>query len=896
MLQREREDSRPATGWTLRDLVTELKAAGGRPAVMTVAGGTVAAWSAAEIGGRAEKLARGLLRRGVRPGESVALIAPNGPEWVVARLALGAMGAVAVALDDLHGEQDIANVLRDSGARRVFTAHKHVPALERLGFARDDGLFVIDGEGGGPFAWDRLFVDSTDPLPPLDPAAPAMLVYTSGTTAAPKAFALSSRELVANLEAVLAERLIGAGDRALLPLPLHHVYPFLIGLICPLAAGGAVVFPEGVTGPQIMQALQKAQVSMIVGVPRLYSALWSGLQAKVAARGAAARVAFHGLRRLSLLLLRLDIHAGRRLFGAVHRNLGGALRLLVCGGARLEPEVIWQLEALGFRVCNGYGLAETASTFTGNRPGDRRIGSEGRVLLPDSRIRIAEPNAEGIGEIQLKGRSVFQGYRNNPEANAAAFAADGWFRTGDLGRLDADGYVYVTGRSKEMIVLGGGKNIFPEELEKVYGASPFIRELAVLERQGALVALVLPDFAAIQASANTRVEDVVRVALASAARGLPGYQQLAGSAIVREALPKTRLGKFQRFRLPEIYERARQGLAPVSAEPSGEDLALLAQSPAREAWDVLKARYAGKPVAMDANLQLDLGIDSLEWVSLSLELEDRFGLSLTEDALALLVTVRDLLNAVVAGTRAPVEAAAPRALTAEQQEWLKAPPAGIAMAGRLLHGLNALLFRLLFGLSAKGRGNLPTRGPCIVIANHVSDLDPPALAAALPAPLRRRLYWSGDVGRLFGSRLARLFCRAAHIFPVDERQPAQTLAMAKAALARGHILVWFPESWRSPDGRLQRFLPGIGHILKDAPVPVVPAVIAGTFEALPRHRRLPRLHKVVIAFGPPLDPADAAPADATPADIAERLRAAVAALAGSETALARVPPDRDYAQ
>ena len=182
------------------------------------------------------------------------------------------------------------------------------------------------------------------------------------------------------------------------------------------------------------------------------------------------------------------------------------------GLGRREARRTSDLEARGarFQTLSGYGLAETASAFTGNTPEARRIGSEGKPL-GKGRVRIANAGLEGTGEIQLQGPAVFDGYLDNPEANRAAFTEDGWFRTGDLGRLDEDGYVYVEGRLKELIVLGGGKNVFPEELEKCYGLSPFIKEVAVLERNGGLVALVVPDTAAIRASPITSIEAVVRV-------------------------------------------------------------------------------------------------------------------------------------------------------------------------------------------------------------------------------------------------------------------------------------------------------------------------------------------------------------------------------------------------
>ncbi|HYN38324.1 MAG TPA: 1-acyl-sn-glycerol-3-phosphate acyltransferase, partial [Rhodospirillales bacterium] len=638
------------------------------------------------------------------------------------------------------------------------------------------------------------------------------------------------------------------------------------------------------TGPKIIRALDLAGVTTMIGVPRLYEAIVAGLEGQAKARGRLVGGLFTLLLDLAIAARRhLNLRLGRLLFPQVHARLGRRLRLLVSAGAKLDAAYIWKLEGLGFTTLSGYGLAETASAFTGNVPAARRIGSEGRPLLPDGRIRIADADATGTGEIQLRGASIFDGYIDDDAASRNAFTDDGWFRTGDLGSVDADGYIIVSGRLKELIVLGGGKNVFPEDLEKRYGADPAFRELAVLERQGALVALVLPDLEAIRRWGNNAVEDVVRVALASVAKTLPSHERLSGFAIVRQPLPRTRLGKYQRFLLPKLYDDARSGAAPAAKPLTDDDRALLQRPAVAAAWKVLHERFAVRGLSLDSDPQLDLGIDSLEWLSLGLELESAVGVALAEQDFADVAQVRDLLRLVDARAAAPA-AATPRSATLAEDEarWLAPTSSAETVAGSVLYHLNRLLARLFFRLRVEGLEHLPAEPPFVIVANHVSDLDPPLVAAALPLPVMRRLYWSADRGRLFGSAFARGFCRIAHIFPVDERAPGSTLAMAERALARGNALIWFPESWRSPDGGLQRFLPGIGRLLSNRPVPAIPCFIRGTFEAMPRERAWPRPYPVRIVFGTPLDPAVLAAAgegETDEARITDGLRRAVAELA-----------------
>jgi long-chain acyl-CoA synthetase len=209
---------------------------------------------------------------------------------------------------------------------------------------------------------------------------------------------------------------------------------------------------------------------------------------------------------------------------------GSAAAAAVPGGSRLERETEDRLEALGWTVLSGYGLAETASLFTGNRPDARRPGSVGRPLA-DGRVRIADPDPEGIGEIELHRSSISKGYLHNPEANHEAFTADGWYRTGDLGFVDRDGFLFVTGREKEVLVLGGGKKVAPEDLEPIYRGAPKTAEVAVLEDKGALVALVRPDRAKLHDRGATNLRDGIRVILAEKARDLPSWQRVSEFAL-----------------------------------------------------------------------------------------------------------------------------------------------------------------------------------------------------------------------------------------------------------------------------------------------------------------------------------------------------------------------------
>ena len=887
--QRASEREISVRGWSIQGLLAEMAGRKAHPAVIAVRGESIQTLSYAEIADQAHRLAFGLIAAGIRAGDAAVIYGPNSPEWIIVALAVGACGAMLAPVDDVLAEAEAAAIIADSGARIVFTTGAHHRALPSSA-AGSRCCYLLDaasGVSGEAGSWQSLLQADPAPLPLVEGASALCLSYTSGTTGTPKAIILSGDNIGANVLAIANEREAGPYDRVLLPLPLHHSYPLVIGLLTTLTIGATLVFPEGVAGPQIVRASRLAGATALVGVPRLYEVLLAAIESRVAAAGRLPKAAFdRGLGLAWWSRRRMGVDIGRLLFRAVRAQVGPQLRLLICGGAKLDADVNRKLEALGWTVLAGYGLAETASVFTSNARGRTRIGSAGNAV-GDGEMRIAEPDENGIGEILLRGSNITSGYRNNPDATKAAFTPDGWFRTGDLGYID-DGYLYVTGRAKEMIVLGGGKKVFPEPLEKIYAASPYIREIAVLERAGDLVALVRPDVDAIKEIGVTLLEDPVRVWFSQVAQRLPPYQRLSGFAIVERALPRTRLGKYRRFLLPQLYERAlAKGAQGGPASLSEADRAFLAEPTAARVWALLQKRCADKTLALDADLAFDLGIDSFDWMEISLELDDSLGVQLTSKMVAGLRTVRDLVVAVtglVERGAADGKTARHWVLAPKEAAWLR--PTGpfaniVAATGQ---AIDKLAFRWGFALHVDGIEQLPTQGPFVVAPNHTSEMDAFAIAAALPSRQFQRAYWAGDDHRMFSSAAMRLFSRVSHVFPVDERVPMAAVAAAATIIARADILIWFPEGWVSPDGRLQRFRPGIGKLLTHASAPVVPTYISGTFEAMPRGRRWPRRCPIRVVFGDPVtvDALEAAgTGDSREERIADALRDKVAALARS---------------
>lgn len=876
---------------TLATLVDQVAQFGDHPAVVQFTREGRIEWTCERLAEEAGRLAKGLVEGKVKKGEPVAIQAEPSAEWFVAGLAVLRIGAVLVPIDTQMSDQDLKRVFDDCGARRVFTTARLSRRLAEVHPRRKLELYLFDPEDeeeeyegdlpGGHRSWRTLFREQPAAAVAVAEHDRALLFYTSGTTGPPKGVPLSHRNIAYQIEVVKKTGLVRAGDRMLLPLPLHHVYPLVIGVFTTLGLGVVILLPHALTGDAIVRALSEGKGSIILGVPRLYRALYEGIRAKVSGGSRVAAGLFAGAMMVARASRRVGLPLGRVLFRPIRKKMGPRVRLLASGGSPLDPELAENLEAIGWPVAVGYGLTETSPLLTIKYPGEGGYTSVGRPIegvelkidpaaLP-RRERQAQESGRTQhrrGEVLARGPNVFHGYHKLPQKTKKSLE-DGWFRTGDLGYIDRKGFLHLGGRASSMIVLEGGENINPEELEKTYGEAPEVAEIGILAEKGKLVALAVPDRSVLRQHGRDEVPRVVRRAIEKRGAELASYKRLSNVEITRESLPMTRLGKVKRHLLAERYEAARRGegedarlAGPVPVEQlSGEDRALLENRQARKMWDLLSRRYADRRLAPEANLGLDLGIDSLEWVELSLSAGQQAGVAITEDLIEKVETVRDLLEAAAsAGTeelgegKRPIESPE-KVLSRSDQRWAKPSGPLLRLVARALFGL----LRVLLGargcrVTVRGRENLPEAGSFIVVPNHVSFLDSPALLFAFGRERFHRFFWAGQGGIMFRGRLRRLVSRLFQVVPIDPRRgPLSSLAVGALVVKRGHPLVWFAEGQVSKDGRLQSFQPGIGLIINHYEPTVVPAFLEGTYESMPLGKKLPRAGRLVVHFGKPIE-------------------------------------------
>ncbi|MDA8387332.1 MAG: AMP-binding protein, partial [Nitrospiraceae bacterium] len=588
---------------------------------------------------------------------------------------------------------------------------------------------------------------------------------------------------------------------------------------------------------ELARTAGERHVTVIVSVPQMLDLLLGSIKKKI------PPVLMPLLAACRLIREKTGMNPGRAVFSKAHAAFGRDLRLFVSGGARLAPKTMRDLEGLGFTVSEGYGLTETSPAVTFNPVKKRKPGSAGKPIA-SAGVKIEE------GEVLIRGPMLMKGYWRKPQETAQAIE-NGWLHTGDTGWLDEDGYLHITGRKKEIIVLSSGKNIYPEDVEKRYGESPLIKEMAVYESGGALKGVVVPDFEYARRKAISNLKEEIRWELMRIGQGLPSYMRVKGFTLSREPLARTPLGKIKRYRLEESVapaERKKTGPGFLSG-PGAKIARALAQAAGHELH-----------VCAGDNLELDLGLDSLKKIELLNVLEEGFGFSgerrLPEDFLAGVQNAGELLEKMGAFLERP--AAGGRSLAAQGPERaaetkITFSPAEKAASLFILLVLR-LLAKALFRAKAKGVRNIPD-SPFILAPNHSSLLDGFIVAALLPYRAVKSIFFMG--WETYFRWPVSLALGIIHVIPID-LGPLLGSALRKGAeaLGQGYSLCIFPEGGRSFDGRLMELKPGIAAMAGGSAVPIVPAWIEGAARALPRGAWMVRPVRIEIRFGSPLYPED----------------------------------------
>ncbi len=833
-----------------------------------------------------------LRERGLRPGDRVAICGDNGPEWALTYLAVLRAGLTAVPLDPQLPAGEAWSAARFAEARLMCATASTFDALQRSRTADDADLVVMRAPFVPP---PGASLDPAPPPEPVDNNQLASILFTSGTTVAPKAVQLTHRNFIANASALLQVHPVYPTDEFLSVLPLYHAFEFTAGLLVPLACGATITYVEQLKGPELVGAMKATGTTVMLVVPRLLAMMSDSIHAKIAAAGSTTRLMFRLLGGVSKLTG--DRYA-RQIFKRVHAEFGGRVRMFFSGASRLDVDVLESFRRLGFLVCEGYGMTETAPVLTVNPPDRIKPESVGRPL-PNVELELRGVNLEGVGEVWVRGDSVMRGYLKNIEATRDILV-DGWLRTGDLGRIDEDGYLFLTGRSKDLIITSAGKNVYPDEVEFAYKELPHVKEMCVLAMPSTdglgdavhAVAVIDPD--ATPELDRSSIERAVRSAAAGIAQGLPTHQRIAAFHFWTRELPKTTTLKAKRalikqMLLAEGSTRVRDDdEKPAREEPA--DAAAPTTGPAAEAVLRILARQSGKPVESirpPMNLLLDLGIDSIGKLEVLGQVEADFNMRVDNDKAAHIARVADLLQLVAGRRPAATSKRDPavfrrRLVTADSPESLNgAVPPTLAPIRWAIRGTVGLLMNSYIRVQTEGLDHIPATGPFILAPNHSSHLDSPAILTAVGS--RRRVWIAGAQDYFFNTALKRLvFGKCLDTIAFDRQADGlEGLRRCGEALARGDGLLLFPEGTRSTTGVIQPFKIGVAVLATERGVPIIPVRIEHAYDLLPKGRRLPRTGTLRVRFGPPVAPP--APGDITDhyaayRDLTDRVQSAVTAL------------------
>jgi long-chain acyl-CoA synthetase len=801
---------------TLIDLFKTFETLGDKTAFVNRTGIRRQVVSYGELHDLSLKMASLLAQNGVAAGDRVLIWGPNSSWWAIAYWGIIIRGAIAVPVDfmsDLARAESIRSLTR---AKVVLQSRFKADRM---------------GTGNSLLLEDLQFLlEDTPPISTPVTATPedmAQLIYTSGTTGNPKGVILSHKNLVANITQINRQvPIITSRFSFLSLLPLSHMFEQMGGFFTPLYRGAAIVYLRTLKPSAIMSALDAEDIYVIMSVPRLMQLLKTTIERELEEKHLSGLFGslMHSAERLPRGLRQL-------VFFPVQRKFGSNFTVFVSGGAPLDPDVFRFWSGMGFTVLEGYGLTECSPVLCVNTMERQVAGSVGPPL-PGVELKI-----EGK-EVLVRGDNVFPGYYENEPATRAALTDDGWFRTGDLGEIGPDGWLVIKGREKELIVTGSGINVYPDELESVLNRLAGVKESCVigLERGGGeeVHAVLILD------GSGTAPEEII----SQANSRLDTLHQITGYTLWKEPeFPKTTTLKIKKFAVKEeIKKGSQEGDTAVS----------------RDSLINLLARVTGTSadqIREDSLLVADLGLTSIDRLELVSFLEQEYRLDIEDSQIGPQTQVSGL-----------------RQIIAKREKLSRRDHFRFWTNNRFFRGLRLVsntlfhdrLVHIFASLEVRGADYLQhLDGPVFFVANHLGYFDQPSIMCALPPKIRSRTATAAWAEFFFGEfhgfskiwrHLSYEYCSMLlNLFPLPQSKGfSGSLAfMGRLADAGINILI-FPEGGHARDGNLQPFQLGLGLMVKELGIPVVPIKICGTGQLLPPGARLPKRGPVTITFGKPM--------------------------------------------
>ena len=751
------------------------------------------------------------------------ILMENRPEWIYTYFALWDRKAVPIALDSTSNSKEILYVLEDSGPKFIICSDETEKNVKEAVSIYDKGQVVIINVDSHSIDENKMEIIKKDDFELENPEGDsiATMLYTSGTTGSPKGVMLTFNNLSSELEGLEKKNLLEPSDQILALLPFHHVLPLTATVLIILKYQASIVFVKKIASKEILEALDKNNVTALVGVPRVFKLFYDGIKQQIDSKFI-TRTIYKLMTKIKSFKIR------RKVFTKVHEKFGGELTFIVSGGAKLDPEIGEFYETLGIYVQEGYGLTETSPVIAVNTRKERKIGTVGKKL-DNIEAKIVDE------ELWVKGPIVMKGYYNKPEKTAEVITEDGWFKTGDLASIDDEGYITIRGRRNSMIVLSNGKNIDPEKLENkvIEKSKRLIKELGVFGHNDKLVAIIVPDLLECRKQGITNIKAYIKNIVEDYNLTVHNYEKILDYKLYEEELPKTRVGKLRRFMLPELYLKTNIKKKKVE-EPDNEVYRLLK--------DYIK-KLKGIEAQPEENLELEIGMDSLDIVEFFAYVENSFGIQLDEEKFSEISNLKSL-SEYINEKATKIESG--------EVDWKKiieaAPPVEEKniWATRVLRPLFDLAIKLYFRLKRVNRDKLSDK-PQIFVSNHQSFIDSLVLGSLLPAGILYNTVFLA-IDWYFKKGILKLLVSHGNVVLIDiNKNIKKSVEEIAANVKAGKNVLIFPEGARTKDGKVAEFKKVFAIIAKELNVDVQCLGIKGAFEAYSRYMKFPKPKKIEVA-------------------------------------------------
>jgi len=754
----------------------------------------------------------------------VAIYSENRLEWIYAFYAALQSNCIAIPIDYMSSAEDVAYIIDDCQPEILFIS---VAMQEAYAKVKQKSTFkpkIIVFEDHPPVA-DQ---PETTWIGPDNNDTTAVIIYTSGTTGSPKGVMLSYTNIIQNMIAVIEEKIFDTESQTLILLPLHHVFPLVGSMMVPLYSGGTIVVSPSMQTTDLMKTLADNQVTVMIGVPRLYELMYRGLLAKINSSVIAKTF-------LKLVYRTKSRKLGKTLFKKIHNGLGGHLLYMIAGGAALNKEVGTFFYLIGFDILEGFGMTEAAPMITFPRPGKVKIGSTGQAL-PGLTLEIRD------GEIVAKGPSIMKGYYNRPEETAEVLR-DGWLYTGDLGRIEKGGYLYITGRKKEIIVLPNGKNINPVEVEmKLEGSSPAIKEAGVFMHKEMLHAVILPDNKFLEDNLIDDVAQYFRESVLSPFNAeMSSYKRIMQFTLVNTELPRTRLSKLQRFKLEDLINKT-ESEKPVSKDPDTVEY--------RAVKSFIESQV-DMDVSPDDHLIFDIALDSLGKLSLIDYIDKTFGVKIGEEQLLKFPSIKTISEYV--RTHKLFHKQEDTTWTGDLKDDTEVDlPKYSFLLGTIVHSVRSSA-NAFIKTEAKGLENIP-EGACFFAPNHQSKLDAFLVLSYLDKKTLRDTYSYAKKDHVEGA-IRKYLAHRTNIIVMDlARDLKESIHKMAAVVKLGKKILIFPEGTRTDTGGLGSFKKTYAILSTELNIPVVQIAISGAFYGNKKDKMRPKRTNITVEFLPAISP------------------------------------------